>query len=132
MNGFGTLLIVIFLLYLVEWATWIPAGAIAFRLSPNKDAQLRLVTKLGVFIRSGVAVSYPPLFRSAIIACSMLPPASISPSGVLSEALNEFLAFEDISGIESSRRNVFINGHAFILASSEAQASDLARLLSRL
>jgi len=131
MIGFGCLLVVLFVLYVVECAVWIPSDTAAFRLTSNEKSPIRMVTKPRVVTRSSVAFSNPLSFRSAILVCSSVS-ASISPDGIVCGMWDEFLAFEDMSRIESSRRSLLINGAALISASSEAQASDLAQLLRRL
>lgn len=131
MIGFGSLLLVLFVLYLLECASWIPAGAIAFRWPIKRRSPLRVVTKPGPGSRSSIAFSFPLLFRSAILLSSW-PSLSISPEGIVDDSKGEFCAFDRMGRIEVSGRIVLINDKPFFPAASEEQANALARFLRRL
>jgi hypothetical protein len=131
MIGFGSLLLVLFVLYLLECASWIPPGAIAFRWPIKRRSPLRVVTKPGPRSGSSIAFSFPLLFRSAILLSSW-PSISISPEGIVDDSKGVFWAFDRISRIELSDRIVLINDNPFFRAASQEQANGLARLLKRL
>jgi len=131
MIGFGSLLAVLFVLYLVEYAAWIPSDAVAFRVCSGGKFPLRMVVRPRAVTRARVAFSYPLPLRSAILVSSWAS-ASISPAGIVTGTPGRFLPFENISSIETAARSVLANGETFVSGSSGAQANQWAGLLRKL